>query len=48
MGIRIGVISYGEMTDLINRSKKIVPDDVELVIRDGFFEKALEQAKDIK
>lgn len=47
MGIRIGVISYGEMTDLINRSKKIVPDDVELVIRDGFFEKALEQAKEI-
>lgn len=47
MSIRIGVISYGEMTGLINRSRKIIPGDVELVIRDGFFEKAVEHAKEI-
>ena len=47
MSIRIGFISYGEMTNLINRSKPILPAEVELIIRDGFFERALEQAKDI-
>lgn len=44
MGVRVGVISYGKLSEEIGKLSPYFPNDASIIIHDGFFETALSNA----